>query len=73
MTSLPEDGERRPMSLRQDSDGPPQAAGCQIGPPALPAAQQDVSQRHYLSIYNGPSRGVRIQDADVMPLCVLAS
>ena len=49
MTSLPEDGERRPMSLRQDSDEPPPVAGCQLGPPALPAAEQDVSQRHHRS------------------------
>jgi hypothetical protein len=31
---------------------PPAAGGCQLGPPALPVVEQDVSQRHHLSLYN---------------------
>ena len=34
MTSLPEDGERRPMSLRQDSDEPPAGGGLSDLPPS---------------------------------------
>ena len=38
---------------------PPAAGACQRGPPALPVAEQDVSVRHQLSIYNVPSPQLR--------------
>jgi hypothetical protein len=62
MTSLPEDGERRPMALRQASDDAPAGGGaCQRGPPALPVAEQDVSVRHsiYIDIHSALTTAAR--------------
>ncbi len=55
MTSLPEDGERRPMSMRQDSDESPAGGGLSDRPPALPAAEQDFRERHHLAICYVPA------------------
>ncbi len=54
MTSLPEDGERRPMSLRQDSDEPPAGGGGAVSSApqlllcALTTAGRSVVRAHYV-------------------------
>ncbi len=76
-TALSEDGERRPMSLGQDSYEPPAGGGLSAQPQSFSCGRTECKSTVNVTIclYNmGPHhRGARIQDADVMPLCVLAS
>ncbi len=76
MTSLPEDGERRPMALLQDSDDPPACGRGRVSAvPQLFLWQKRMLVHVTIYLYTmcPHHSGARIRDAGVMPLCFLTS